>query len=91
MLKLNDDLVGRAGGPPQSTTAMRFVYRIPLIGWGLEGLLADPRPKARLAGLFVLLGAPTVAVLLMGWWGAFLPLATLAVLTFASLVLVSEI
>ncbi len=92
MLKANEAF------PPVNTASrhamaqvMDYVYRIPVIGWALEGVLVDDRPKARLAGLFVLLGAPTVTVLLLGWTGALFPAITLAVLSIAALALVMEI
>lgn len=94
MLMVNDRLeagTGEKKGAFETTNrVMQWVYKIPVIGWGLEGVLVDPRPKARLAGAFVLIGGPLSAVLLMGWWGAFLPIVTLAALSVVAMALVLE-
>jgi len=70
---------------------MGLINRIPVIGWALEGALVDKRPKARLAGLFVLVAAPVVAVLLLGRWGTFVPFVLLAVLVVVALDMVYDI
>lgn len=72
------------------STIMRYVYRIPVIGWAFEGVLVDKRPKARFAGLFVLVAAPTVAVALLGKWGSFVPFLILAVLVIVAFDLVYD-
>ena len=96
MLMVNDELAPGKEHKAEARAAevvnpiLRWVYRIPVVGWGLEGVFADPRPKARAAGAFVLIGGPLAAVLMLGWWGTFLPVLTLAALSVFAIALVLD-
>ena len=90
MLMANDEYHPESVSKAASQRATSLVYKIPVVGWALEGLFEDERPKARLAGLFVLLGGPAAAVLVMGWYGAFLPVATLAALSVLAIAMTND-